>query len=182
MSDAQIKLEGTLILADPSLRDGVFNRSVVLLAAHSAEEGAEGLILNHPTGHDVGHFLKDEAFAHLQRIPVHIGGPVSQEQMTFSAFWWNPTDGLHWQLRLPAHEAIERAKQPGIIVRAFVGYSGWTAGQLEGELRRDSWITAKPDASLFGKEHNPSLWSAILRDMSPYHRILAEAPENPESN
>jgi putative transcriptional regulator len=182
MSDSQIQLEGTLILADPSLRDGFFNRSVILLASHSANEGAHGLILNHPTGHNVGHFLKDEAFAHLANIPVHIGGPVAKEQLSFSAFWWNPTDGLHWQLRLPAHEAIERSKQPGIIVRAFVGYSGWTAGQLETELRRDSWIPAKPASSLFGKEHNEELWASILREMSPYHRILAEAPENPEAN
>ena len=182
MSDTQIQLEGTLILADPSLRDGFFNRSVILLASHSADEGAQGLILNHPTGHTVGHFLKDEAFSHLERIPVHIGGPVSREQLTFSAFWWNPTDGLHWQLRLPANEAVERSKQPGIVVRAFVGYSGWTAGQLESELRRDSWIPARPSASLFGKEHSQDLWAEILRDMSPYHRVLAELPENPEVN
>lgn len=182
MSDSQIQLEGTLILADPSLRDGFFNRSVILLASHTADEGAYGLILNHPTGHNVGHFLNDGAFAHLEKIPVHIGGPVSREQLTFSAFWWNPNDGLHWQLRLPAHEAIERSKQPGIIVRAFVGYSGWTAGQLESELRRDSWIPTKPAPSLFGKEHDERLWSDIMRSISPYHRILAEAPDHPESN
>ncbi|MGB6221600.1 YqgE/AlgH family protein [Haloferula sp.] len=182
MADSQIQLEGTLILADPSLRDGFFNRSVILLASHSADEGAHGLILNQPTGHDVGDFLKDEAFSHLARIPVYVGGPVSREQLTFSAFWWNPHDGLHWQLRLPAHEAIERSKQPGIIVRAFVGYSGWTAGQLESELRRESWIPAKPHPTLFGKEHNDRLWTEILGDLSPYHRILAEAPENPGKN
>jgi putative transcriptional regulator len=182
MSDSQIQLEGTLILADPSLRDGFFDHSVILLASHKADEGALGLILNHPTGHDVGHFLRDEAFAHLAKIPVHIGGPVSREQLTFSAFWWNPNDGLHWQLRLPAHEAIERAKQPGIIVRAFVGYAGWTPGQLESELRRDSWITARPDPTLLGKEHNENLWRELLREMSPYHRILADAPEHPEAN
>ena len=182
MSESQIQLEGTLILADPSLRDGFFNRSVILLNSHTADDGAQGLILNHPTGHSVGHFLKDKEFSHLENIPVHIGGPVSREQLTFSAFWWSPDDGLHWQLRLPAQQAIERSKQPGIIVRAFVGYSGWTAGQLESELRRDSWIPAKPAPTLFGKEHNQDLWSEILRGMSPYHRIIAEAPENPEAN
>jgi len=182
MSDAQIQLEGSLLLADPSLRDGIFDHSVILLANHSAEDGAFGLILNRPTGHRVGHFLKDPEFAALERIPVHIGGPVSSQQLTFSAFWWNEHDGLHWQLRLPAEEAIRRSRQPGIIVRAFVGYSGWSAGQLEQELRRNSWITARPDGSLFGKEHDRSLWSEILRSLSPYHRLLADSPEDPTLN
>ena len=116
MSESQIQLEGTLILADPSLRDGFFNRSVILLNSHTADDGAQGLILNHPTGHSVGHFLKDKEFSHLENIPVHIGGPVSREQLTFSAFWWSPDDGLHWQLRLPAHQAIERSKQVAPII------------------------------------------------------------------
>ncbi|BCX49991.1 YqgE/AlgH family protein [Haloferula helveola] len=182
MPDAQIQLEGTLLLATPALRDGIFDRSVILLADHSAKEGAFGLILNHPTGHEVGHFLKQEEFSALERIPVHIGGPVSPEQLTFSAFWWNPHDGLHCQVRLPAEEAIQRTKQPGVLVRAFIGYSGWSAGQLEQELRRDSWITAKPNPELLGKAHDQGLWSELLRSMSPYHHILSEAPGDPGLN
>ena len=45
-----IKLQGQLLIADPSLRDGFFNRSVILLTDHHYEDGANGLILNHPTG------------------------------------------------------------------------------------------------------------------------------------
>lgn len=182
MSEAPLHLEGLLLLADPSLRDGIFDHSVVLLADHSAEDGAFGVILNHPTGHEVGDFLKEEEFAPLARIPVHLGGPVSREQLSFSAFWWNPKDGLHWQLRLPADQAMQRARQPGMVVRAFVGYSGWTSGQLENELRRKSWITAKPDAALFGREHDRKLWRELLRGLSPYHQVLAESPPNPELN
>ena len=183
MPDQQVQLAGNLLLADPSLRDGVFDRSVVLLAEHNAEDGAFGIILNHPTGHHVGDLLKDPAFSALARVPVHVGGPVSPEHLTFSAFWWNPAESsLHWQLRLPADQAIQRLKQPGLILRAFIGYSGWSAGQLESELRRSAWITARPDASLLGREHDDSLWSGILRGLSPYHRILAEAPPHPDQN
>ncbi len=182
MADAQIALTGTLLLATPSLRDGIFDRSVILLAEHSAEDGAFGLILNHPTGQEVGHFLQQPEFEPLARIPVHIGGPVSRGQLTFSAFWWNPHDGLHWQIRLPANEAIQRSKQPGVIVRAFVGYSGWTGGQLENELRHQSWIPVKPARDLLGKPHDPELWADILRSMSPFHRLLVDAPASPELN
>ena len=61
-SDQPILLRGKLLIADPSLRDGTFNRSVILLTDHSAEEGAYGLILNQPTGKVVGDFLKGKEF------------------------------------------------------------------------------------------------------------------------
>ena len=63
-----------------------------------------------------------------------------------------------------------------------VGYSGWSAGQLEGELRRNSWITAAPKSDLLGQEHDRSLWAEVLRALSPFHRILAESPDNPFLN
>ena len=53
---------------------------------------------------------------------------------------------------------------------------------LEGEIRRNAWITAKPDSSLLGQPHDRALWAEILRSMSPYHRVLAEAPEDPQAN
>lgn len=182
MADPKVQLDGSLLLAAPALRDGIFERSVILLANHSPDAGAFGLILNQPTGQEVGHFLKQPEFSGLEKIPVHLGGPVAQEQLTFSAFWWNATDGLHWQVRIPAEEAVRRSKQPGVLVRAYIGYSGWSAGQLEAELERDSWITAKPDAGLLGRIHEPDLWADLLRTMSPYHRLLIDAPGDPGLN
>jgi putative transcriptional regulator len=181
-SNAPAHLQGQLLLADPSLREGMFDRSVVLLAEHSVDNGAFGLILNQPTEHVVGDLLHDDQFAPLRQIPVFVGGPVSPEQLTFSAFWWSPKKGLRWEIRMSAEDAIARAHKSGTIVRAFVGYSGWSKGQLEGELRRNSWITAAPDRALLGATHDRALWSGILRGLSPYHRILAEAPKDPFLN
>lgn len=181
-SDSPIQLQGQLLLADPSLRDGIFNRSVILLAEHKADQGAYGLILNHPTGKTVGDFLHDEAFAPLKQLPVHQGGPVSQDQLTFSSFWWSPKRGLKWAIRISAEDAVAHSHRPGRIVRAFVGYSGWTAGQLENELRQNSWIAAQPQKDFLGQEHDRGLWVELLRHLSPFHRILAQAPDNPSLN
>ena len=181
-ADLPIHLQGKILLADPSLHDRIFDRSVILLADHSAEEGAFGLILNHPTGHNVGDFLKEDAFDPLKNIAVHLGGPVSREHLTFSAFWWTEDEKLRWHVRIPVEQAIRRSRQPGTLVRAFVGYSGWTAGQLEGELRRNTWIATRPTSDLLGLTHDRDLWAGILRSMSPYHRVLAEAPDDPRSN
>lgn len=180
--DLPIQLQGQLLLADPSLRDGIFNRSVILLAEHATDQGAVGLILNHPTGKTLGDFLQGEDFAPLRQLAVHDGGPVERDQLTFSSFWWSKKQGLRWAVRLSAADAIAHAHRPGRIVRAFVGYSGWTAGQLENELRRSSWIAARPQPDLLGHEHDRSLWSELLRHLSPLHHILAEAPDDPSLN
>ncbi len=182
MSDSPIQLQGKLLLADPSLREGIFNRSVILLAEHKSNEGAFGLILNHPTGKTVGDLLAGEDFALLRQLAVHEGGPVAQDQLTFSSFWWSKKLGLRWKLRISAVDAVSHSKRPGRIVRAFIGYSGWSAGQLENELRRSSWITARPHPDLLGLEHDRRLWSELLREISPLHRILAESPEDPSLN
>lgn len=170
------------MLADPSLHDGIFNRSVILLTDHSAEQGAYGLILNQPTGKVVGDFLTGKEFGALRQLAVHEGGPVTREQLTFSSFWWSKKLGLRWALRISAKQAAMHAHRPGRIVRAFVGYAGWSAGQLENELRHHSWIPVDPPPNLLGHEHDASLWATLLRGLSPLHRILAEAPFDPFLN
>ena len=181
-SNLPILLRGKLLIADPSLRDGIFNRSVILLTDHTNDQGAFGLILNHPTDKVVGDFLMDKEFAPLRHLAVHAGGPVSHDQLTFCSFWWTKKKGLHWALRISAKQAAMHSRRPGRIVRAFVGYSGWTTGQLEKELLQHAWIPIGAPLDLLGHDHDRSLWSALLRGLSPLHRILAEAPENPLLN
>lgn len=180
--DLQIQLQGQLLLADPSLREGNFHRTVVLLTEHSANQGALGLILNHPTGNTVGDLLQTEEFSRLSQLAVHQGGPVAPDQLTFSSFWWSPKKGLRWATRISAEDAVAHSQRPGRLIRAFIGHSGWTAGQLENELRHHSWIPARPQSDLLRHSHDLSLWSALLRDLSPLHRILAESPDDPTLN
>lgn len=177
-----IQLKGQLLIADPSLRDGVFDRSVVLLTDHRHDQGASGLVLNHPIGKVVGDLLSSDEFSSLKHLAVHDGGPVAREQLTFSSFWWSRKTGLRWAIRISADQAAEHARKPGRIVRAFIGYSGWSAGQLENELRRSSWFPTGPSPDLLGHEHDRALWADLLRRLSPYHRILAEAPQDPQLN
>ncbi|MBT8037776.1 MAG: YqgE/AlgH family protein [Verrucomicrobiae bacterium] len=176
--DSPIQLEGQLLIADPSLRSGLFNKSVILLAEHQSDEGAYGLILNHPTGQTVGELLKNDEFDALKNIHVHLGGPVGQEHLTFAAFWTQDNQQLRFATRISAEDATTRTQQPGTLIRAFAGYSGWTPGQLEGELRKNSWIPTHPSTELLAGDHEQDLWARLLRSISPYHQILAEAPDD----
>lgn len=176
------RLKGRLLLADPSLRDGVFDQSVILITHHTAEEGAHGVILNQPSDRKLGDLLKTPEFEPLRALRVFQGGPVAQGQLTLAAFSWQPSRGLRYQISLPLDKAIAKSRRSGTLVRAFAGYSGWAAGQLESELERNSWHVVKPEEDLLGIDHARPLWSELMGRISPYHRILAATPANPWFN
>ncbi|MFU8893186.1 MAG: YqgE/AlgH family protein [Luteolibacter sp.] len=176
------RLKGRLLLADPSLSDGIFDHSVVLITHHTPEDGAHGVILNHPGEQTVGSLLKAPEFEPLQSLRVFQGGPVAQGQLTLAAFSWQATRGLRYQISIPLEKAIAHSRRPGTLVRAFAGYSGWTAGQLESELERNAWIVVKPGEDLLGLDHSPALWSVLMRRISPFHHILAASPTQPWLN
>ena len=173
-----IKLQGQLLLADPSLRDGFFNKSVIFLTEHAHGDGAYGLVLNQPTGQTVGDLLSSEEFTELASIPIHLGGPVGQEHLTFAAFWTDQDNELKFTTRISAADAVKHSQQPGALIRAFAGHSSWEAGQLESELKKQAWIPTLPTSNILSSHHTEDLWSDLLRDISPYHKILAEAPDD----
>ncbi|MDA7882265.1 YqgE/AlgH family protein [Akkermansiaceae bacterium] len=174
-------LEGKLLLADPSLRGGIFHKSVVLLADHSREEGAMGLILNQPAGHTVGDLLKGNQFSDLRTVQVHIGGPVAKSHLSFAAFW-NEHQQFHFEARISAEDAIRYIHKPGAIVRAFVGYSGWDKDQLEEEIEQEAWVPVMTKPALLSTSHDTTLWKTIMAGISPFHYILSKAPDEILSN
>lgn len=181
-SELPISLTGQLLLATPALTDSTFSRSVILIAEHSTTHGAIGTIINHPTDTTVGQLLPGPAFSALHHLPIHHGGPVSTGELSFSSLSWASSKSLDYSPRISAKHASQLITSGNHIVRATVGHSGWSPGQLEGELKRHTWITLRPSSTLFHHPHDLSLWSDLLKNISPYHHLLAEAPEKPFLN
>ncbi len=178
----QLSLEGTLILAAPSLRDPGFSRSVLLLTNHKHDDGAMGFILNKPMGKKVSDLIEVDSMRELGELPVFLGGPVSPDQLTFAALTWQAQgEELLFDTHLSSDEALHRLRE-GFQVRAFVGYSGWAEGQLESELQQRSWITRKPVPGVASSDSDEQLWEELLSSMGPYYRLLASTPERPELN
>jgi putative transcriptional regulator len=177
-----VNLRGALILADPSLRDPNFARTVLLLTDHEVDQGAHGYVLNRPMGKKVGDLLKDPAFQGLAEVPIFHGGPVSPERLTFALLAWDEAAG---RLAFTTHLSVDDAKnhrQGGGEVRAFVGYSGWGEGQLENELRQRAWITRKPAREVVSMTRPDTLWEDLLRSMGPHYGLLAKMPDDPSLN
>ncbi len=176
-------MRGALLIAHPSLLEPNFRRTVLYVAEYSPEEGALALILNRPTGKIVGDVVEEGGLGALGRAPVFFGGPVGRDRLTFAALRWRAeAQALECAVNLDLEEAREVATEPDAVVRGFVGYAGWSAGQLEGELEQKAWVVQKPDRDLLDTEACTQAWFTIMRQYGPWFRLLAAAPDDPSLN
>ncbi|HJZ82512.1 MAG TPA: YqgE/AlgH family protein [Pyrinomonadaceae bacterium] len=164
------------------MRDPNFRRTVLYISSHNEVEGAVGLIINRPLDKQVSELVKDEAPAGLAEVPVFLGGPVGTNQLMFASFDWKNRDTLSLNQNVAIEEAYLLTDEDRSTLRAFVGYAGWSAGQLENELRQNAWVVRKPDRSVLTPERLPKLWFEIMRSLGPWFKMLAAAPDDPSLN
>lgn len=179
-------LAGHLLLAHPVLKDSNFRRTAILMSSHD-EEGAMGVVLNRPLNKRLGELGGDFAFGPLAKVPLFDGGPVEKRQVILCAWRPHPTDpedGDAFQLLfgLDTARASELAEEEGVQVRAYLGYAGWTGGQLEGELERDTWVVADLEPEVIQRPADESLWRHVLGGLDPQWRLLAGEPDDPGMN
>ena len=172
--------QGLLLAAHPSLKDPNFRRSVLFLSTHASELGAFGFVLNRPLGKTAAELLPQHEQADLLRhIPVFLGGPVGHDQLSFARVELGAAEADHrFQINLSLDEvAATMADRPG-SVRAFVGYSGWSAGQLEGELEQKAWVLVKADGEAEPPLGEERAWYKIMCALGPVYKLLAAAPDD----
>lgn len=173
-------LAGSLLLAHPAMKDPNFRRSVVLMSAHNAE-GAMGVVLNRPLGRRLGELSGDFALGPLAGVPLFSGGPVQTEQLVLAA-WQTRPDGFRLHFGIEPDRALQLLAEEGTHVRGFLGYSGWSAGQLENEMRLRTWVVADVPEDLLTHAQDESLWREVLGREGAEWRLLAGEPDDPELN
>jgi putative transcriptional regulator len=174
--------KGVLLLADPFMWDPGFKRTAVLLCDYG-KEGAVGFILNKPLQIPVHTLLSD--FPEFEG-EANYGGPVANDTLHYVHNIGHILDesmeigqGIYWGGNFNQLKAL--IKQ-GVVeqhnIQFFVGYAGWTTGQLEEEIEVKSWIQAPFHADyLIGQPKN-DLWKHAMSSLGPAFSILAEIPEN----
>ena len=177
-------LAGSFLISHPGLLDPNFHRTVIILPDHSPADGSFGLILNRPTGRVVGDLLGNKPLGHLARVPVLSGGPVGADQLILAAFRWHPqTHMLECRHHIALEEAENLAAKQHHTVRAFTGYAGWSAGQLDAELAQRSWLVRKADdEDVLELSRAPLVWRELTSGFGPWFRMVAEAPDDPSLN
>jgi putative transcriptional regulator len=182
-ASSSISLAGSLLIAHPGLLDPNFRKSVLFISTNDPQEGSFGLIINRPAGRTVSELLPNRELGALGRVPVFLGGPVSTDQLVFAAFRWHAeTERMECRPHMVIDEAVEAMHDETLIVRAFVGYAGWSKGQLEGELAQRAWLVRAAALDVLDLERCPTLWREITSSFGPWFQLLAEAPDNVSQN
>ena len=164
-------MTGQLLVAMPSMRDPRFTRTVIFMCAHNAD-GAMGLVLNRL----VGSLTFPDLLAQLgierpplgRDIRVHFGGPVDTGRgfVLHSADYSDEgTMQIGEDVALTASLDILRGIAGGGGPRQSLlalGYAGWGAGQLEGEIARHDWFTTPAEPDLVFDEQRGQLWERAL--------------------
>jgi Putative transcriptional regulator len=177
-------LAGSLLLAHPVLRDSTFRRTAILMSSHD-DQGAMGVVINRPLNKRLGELGGDFAFGPLSEVPVFDGGPVAKRQLILCAWRPHPSedgDALQLLFGLDPERAAELASHEGVQLRAFLGYAGWSGGQLEGELARDTWVVADLEPEIIRQRPDETLWRKVLSELDPQWRLLAGEPDDPSLN
>ena len=178
--------QGKLLLSEPFMNDPNFKRTVVLLASHN-EEGSVGFVLNRPMELNLGQVIEE-----FQKniFPVWDGGPVQRDALFYIHTLGDavpdsiPIVGdLCWSGNFETVKALIKGnKIAENEIRLFVGYSGWSAGQLHEEIKRNSWLVAPATIEHVmnaGSSTDEKLWKDVLKSMGKDYSILANFPENP---
>ncbi len=145
-----------------------------------------GVVLNRPLNKRLGELGGDFALGPLSDVPLFDGGPVAKRQLILCA--WRPHtadgdgDGVQLLFGLDPERAASLAAEEGVQLRGFLGYAGWSGGQLEGELARDTWVVADLEPEIIRHRPDESLWRRVLSDIDPRWRLLAGEPDDPELN
>jgi len=175
-------LAGQLLLASPALREATFRRTVILLSAHDGD-GAMGVVLNRPLGKQLAELNTEFAFGPLAAVPLYAGGPVQPAQLVFVAWQWLKAEGaFQLQFGLEPEKAAGLVGTPGVVLRAFLGYAGWGKGQLENEMKHDTWFITTVDGAQLEETDGVGLWRNLLGSVDPDLRLLANEPEDPTVN
>jgi putative transcriptional regulator len=183
MADKAKFLQGRLLLDSGQLGGSFFQRTVVLICQHNAE-GAFGLVLNRALGKTAGEVIVADLPETLKESPLFLGGPVQPSALSY----------LHTDTFIPDADVmpnlalghslddlleIGESFSPAKKVRLFAGYAGWSAGQLEKEMKRKSWLTFPASLQLVFETPPELLWEKILNAQGGWkNKLLSQMPDD----
>lgn len=186
MTGAPAIHKGMLLVSEPFMLDPNFKRSVVLICEHT-NVGTTGFVINKVLDVSIHDIIKD--FPDCQAKVIY-GGPVAMDTIHYLHTMGDlvegsqrVVDGVYWggdftKLKFLIENEIIRDDQ----ICFFVGYSGWTEGQLEDELKDGSWIASEMDPNYLFKLPPNAIWQKVLDNMGNAYSVIARTADNFHNN
>ena len=129
----------------------------------------------------LGELKGDFALGPLAGVPLCKGGPCEAKQLVLVA-WQRRDDGFRLHFGIEPEKATQLLDEDGTLLRAYVGYAGWSEGQLENELGQNTWVVVSAPTDLFSLPMDEALWRTLLAREGAEWRLLADEPDEPEKN
>lgn len=159
--------KGKLLVATKELHDFFFSQTVIFLISYDWD-GAMGVIINRPTTIKLSEVLPHIRSLQKRDDLVFIGGPVAGDQMLLliqSARKYEEATHVLEDIYISSSPALleKLAKNTGkkTRIRAYAGYAGWTAGQLEQEVLRGDWYILSDKDAVF-KDNPHKIWPQLI--------------------
>jgi len=186
LPEDKIPEKGKILISEPFLPDSFFNRSIVYLTEHSAE-GSVGFILNKKIDLTVGGSIEGFDDWHDN---LNMGGPVAPDTIHYLHSLGDQipksvlvSENIYWGGDIDVIRGlIKTGKIKQSQIRFFLGYSGWSAGQLERELKENSWVIATVKSDIIMNNRGNDTWKRVLRSLKNKYRMWADFPDSPDMN
>jgi putative transcriptional regulator len=180
-SSSSLVKSGQVLLAEPFMADPYFRRSVILLCEHW-EHGSLGFILNKPLDMKVSDLVSSMPDVNYE---VYYGGPVHTDTLHYLH---NLGDILQDSIKVADgiwmggdFEQLKALIANGLVeaqdIRFFIGYSGWTGGQLEDEMEIRSWVLADMNPNYLFTSRHKELWSHVMYNKGDVFEIISDIPD-----
>jgi putative transcriptional regulator len=160
---------GKLLVASRELADPNFAETVILLV-HYDTEGVLGLMLNRRTDLPISRVFAQLKTAKDFSDPVYLGGPVGAPTV-FALLRSTDTledaeqvfGGVYWiSTKTALEKTISSRPDPGVF-HVYLGYAGWTTGQLRNEVRLGGWFIFQADNETVFNPNPDSLWRQMIK-------------------
>jgi putative transcriptional regulator len=178
--------KGTLLISEPYLPDPNFERTVILLCEHN-EDGSFGFVLNKPSLVNVNELV--EELIGVDKM-AYLGGPVQQDTLHYVHGYDELEDaveifdGVYWGGNFEQLlSGLDTNRYNQEQINFYLGYSGWSAGQLQGELAEESWIVSnKVDHDLLFETDAAEMWRKALGLLGGRFAVFSNYPIDPRLN
>jgi putative transcriptional regulator len=170
MSDTS--LTNHLLIAMPTLADPNFSQTVTVVCEHT-DKGALGIVVNKPLPMRLSDVLSQMNIEPLSEgiaaKAVLRGGPVNTDRgfvLHRPGGKWDHSHRVSDTVQVTTSRdvlaAMARGEGPEDAFIAL-GYAGWEPGQLEREIKENSWLSMPIDARMVFEVPYEERWSAAWR-------------------
>lgn len=179
---------GSMLLSEPFMWDNNFKRAAIFLTDHNEKDGTVGFILNKAIDMNINQLIAD--FPEFE-CEVSFGGPVATDTIHYihtighllddsiyvmDGVWWG---GDFAQLKALIRNGVVKQSD----IRFFVGYTGWSRGQLRDEMKTGSWVPAEGDINyVFNSDFEVNLWQEIMEHKGNTFSVIGQMDDTANWN